>query len=103
MKYEPTSRIFTVDVDGEPTVSFAAMNTREANELVKEDWFRDDLRLLKSKGAPLWDGAAPLRSRPADQRESEQYHGIAAEADDATGDILLAFLVRLDDVRRAGH
>lgn len=96
MKYEPTSKIFTIDIDGKPTVSFEALSAREANELVRETWFRDDLRTLKSEGSPLWDGVAPLRSRPADQHETERYQGLAAEADDAAGDILLAFLVTLD-------
>jgi hypothetical protein len=100
MKYEPTSKIFTLDVAGRPTVSFEAISTREANELLKEHWFRDDLQLLTSDGAPLWDGVAQLRSRPANEQETERYQGIAAEADDAAGDILLAFLVTLDRVRR---
>ena len=100
MKYEPTSKIFTLDVAGKPTVSFEAMSTREANELLKEHWFRDDLRLLTCDGAPLWDGVAQLRSRPANEHEAERYQGIAAEADDAAGDILLAFLVTLDSVPR---
>ena len=100
MKYEPTSKIFTLDVAGKPTVSFEAISTREANELLKEHWFRDDLQLLTSDGAPLWDGVAQLRSRPANEQEAERYQGIAAEADDAAGDILLAFLVTLDRVPR---
>ena len=100
MKYEPTAKIFTVDIDGKPTVSFEVLSAREANELLKEHWFRDDLRVLKSDGLPLWDGVAPLRSRPADEHETERYQGIAAAADDAAGDILLAFLVTLDGAPR---
>jgi len=100
MKYEPSAKIFTVDIDGKPTVSFEVLSAREANELVKEHWFRDDLRALKSDGLPLWDGVASLRSRPADEHETERYQGIAAAADDAAGDILLAFLVTLDGAPR---
>jgi len=99
MKYEPTAKIFTLDVDGKPIVSFEAISAREANELIREHWFRDDLRLLKSNGEPLWDGVAPLRSRPAGPEEAERYQGLAAEAADSAGDILLAFLVTLDGAR----
>lgn len=96
MKYQPTAKTFTVDVDGKPTVSFEAISAREANELINEDWFREDLRALTSDGAPLWNGEALLRSRPASEDEAERYQGFAAQADDANGDILLAFIVTLD-------
>lgn len=56
----------------------------------------DDLRELASDGAPLWDGKAALRIRIATEQESERYRGIAAEADEEGGDIVLAFLVTLD-------
>ena len=91
-------RVYTVEIDGKPTVSFEAKSTREANELVKEAWFKEDLLLLTSEGQPLWDGAAPLRARAASEAESERYRGFAAEAEETTGDILLAFLVTLDNV-----
>jgi|EndMetStandDraft_5_1072996.scaffolds.fasta_scaffold1334820_2 hypothetical protein len=96
MKYEPTAKVFTLDVDGKPTLSFEAMSAREANELIREQWFRSDLRALTSDGSPLWDGTAPLRSRPAGPDEAERYQDLAAEAADSAGDILLAFLVTLD-------
>jgi len=77
------------------------MNTREANELVKEAWFRHDLKRLTSKGVPLWDGTSVMRSRPASEAEAKRYSQFAAEAAEESGDILLAFLVDLDAPRSA--
>ena len=70
MKYTPTAKLFTVEIDGNPIVSFEAINYREANELLKEEWFREDLCELRSGGEPLWDGKANLRSRPANEAEA---------------------------------
>ena len=97
-RFELPASIFTVDVDEKPIVSFEAKNLREAHELVRETWFRDDLMLLVSGGELLWDGEAPLRARFATEPEIERYRGIAAEAEDTKGDIVLAFLVPLDGV-----
>lgn len=88
--------VFTVDIAGSPTMSFEAKNLREANELARESWFLDDLRVLKSEGQSIWDGKALLRVRFATDPEMERYRGIAAEAEDTAGEILLAFLVTLD-------
>ncbi len=93
--------IATVDVDGQPTVAFEARNSKEASQLLKEHWFLEDLQELKTNGSPLWDGKAPLRSRVASEEEIEKYEAMAAEAVDDTGDIVLAFLVPLDNATEA--
>jgi len=92
----PTLRVFTLDIDGQPTVSFEAVNQHEATQLLKESWFLNDLGELTSEGRPLWDGASGLRVRPASEEEAERYSNLAAQAEDTNGDILLAFLVTLD-------
>ena len=89
--------IATVEIDGRPTVAFEARNSKEASRLLKEHWFLEDLQELKTDGSPLWDGKARLRSRAASADEIEKYEAMAAEADDNTGDIVLAFLVPLDN------
>ncbi len=93
--------IATVEVDGRPTVAFEARNSREASQLLKEHWFLEDLQELKTDGSPLWDGKARLRSRAASEEEIKKYEAMAAEADDTTGDIILAFLVPLDNATEA--
>jgi hypothetical protein len=47
------SRIFALDVDAKPTLTFEARNTREAQQLCKEPWLRADLNSLKSNGVLL--------------------------------------------------
>ena len=99
-RYRPIAAVYTVEIDGKPVVSFEAKNHREAQELLKEDWFQDDLTILTADGRVLWDGKAPLRARAATEAEGERYRDIAAEADEESGDILLAFLVTLDGPAR---
>jgi hypothetical protein len=94
--YTQTSKVFTLDVDGQPTVSFEAVNPREATQLLKESWFLNDLSDLTSDGRPLWDGASGLRIRPASDGEAERYRSFESEAGNESGDIFLAFLVTLD-------
>jgi len=47
------SRVFTLEVDGRPTLAFEAIRTREAQQICNESWLRDDLASLKSCGVPL--------------------------------------------------
>jgi hypothetical protein len=46
------SRVFTLEVEGRPTLSFEARRTREAQEICKESWLRGDLIVLNSGGVP---------------------------------------------------
>jgi hypothetical protein len=86
--------IFTLDIDGRPTVAFEAKNLREASQLPREQWFRDDVTQLESGGASLWDGKAPLKTRYASDAEKAAFLEAAGEA--ATDDMVLVYLVRLD-------
>ena len=90
------SKVFTVELDGRAIVSFEALNSREASELVKEEWFRNDLQTLTSKGRALWDGAATVRVRPGSEDEAAKYTQYAEQAVEPRGDLPLAFLVELD-------
>src|SRR5437868_5483439 len=87
----PTAKVFTVEIEGNPIVSFEATSTREAAELLKEDWFRSELRSRTSSGAPLWNGTAAMRSRPANQCEIDRYRSMIDAAADESGDLFLAF------------
>jgi hypothetical protein len=92
----PTSGlIFTIDVDGKPTVAFEARNLREAHELSREEWFRADLSVLSSNGVPLCQIASKVKARMANAPELALYRE-AAGATTASDDILLVYLVDLD-------
>jgi hypothetical protein len=88
--------VFAIEIDGKPTIAFEAKNLREASELCKEDWLRADLGDLKSNGAPLCSPTAKLRVRLADEMEIRIYRTAHEEVDEASDDLVLAYLVELD-------
>jgi hypothetical protein len=89
------SLIFTIEVDGKPTVTFEAGRLREAAELCREDWFRADLNALNSNGIPLCGVGSKLRARIANELERAAYQEAAQQAQ-PRDEILLAYLVELD-------
>jgi hypothetical protein len=62
MTADPVPAIFTIDIGDTPTVTFEARNLREARELCREHWLKEDLAEAKSGGVPLWDGKAKFAS-----------------------------------------
>jgi hypothetical protein len=88
-------RIFTIDVDDRPTVTFAVQSLRQARELCREHWFKEDLSEAQSRGVPLWDGKAKMRVRYARPDEATRY-AEANENRQPSEDMLLLFLVELD-------
>ena len=66
--------IYTVEVDGKPTLAFAGY-AREAAEICKEEWFRDDLTGLTSSGVPLCVPGSTLKPRIANASEMVDLSG----------------------------
>jgi hypothetical protein len=89
------SRVFTLEVAGRPTLSFEASRTREAQEMCKESWLRDDLILLRSDGAPVCTAKSRLSVRLATDEEAVIYEQ-AAKVAKRSDDIVLAYLIELD-------
>ena len=87
--------IFTIEVDGRPTVAFEAKNLREASELSREGWLRADLGVLQSGGVPLCSSSAVIKARTASETERQAYRE-AANVVQASEDLVLAYLVKLD-------
>lgn len=90
-----SDRVFTIEIQGRPILSFAAISHSEAQSLCKEEWLRDDLSKCKSDGEALWDGGASITVRMATANEMSLYWQAAKAADD-TEDMVLAYLVELD-------
>ena len=91
------SKIFTLCVDGRPTLTFLAHRFGEARELCKEIWLREDLCSLISNGKPLCDAKSKLTVRAASQEESAEYEkGI--DATRPSSDLMLVYLVEIDDI-----
>jgi hypothetical protein len=70
--------IYTVDVDGRPSVAFEGQ-AREAAELCKEAWFRTDLCTIASNGFPVCQPSSIIKSRIANEREVAMYRERGAD------------------------
>ena len=93
------SAIFTIDVGDTPTVTFEVQNLREARELCRELWLKEDLAEARSGGVPLWNGKAKLRARPARPDEAVRFAEAQSSSSQSSNDddVELVFLVELDD------
>jgi len=88
--------IWTLEVDGKPTLAFEAKKYREANELCHEDWLRVELGLQKFNDVPLCRADSELRIRLARPAEMILFRQ-AAEANNSSDDMLV-YLIEVDDV-----
>ena len=87
--------VFTIEIDGRPTVTFEAKSLRAANELCNAPGLRDDFLLTHSNGAPLWNGKAELRARMAYEDEIAMFGDASKEAQ-SSDELVLVYLVELD-------
>ncbi len=91
------SRVFTLEVDSRPTLIFEASGTRQAQQICKESWLRDDLTDLRSGGAPLLTTQSKLSVRLATAEEAIIFAQAAVELATPPDDMVLADLVELED------
>jgi hypothetical protein len=94
MKKAPNGLIYTILAGETPIIALEATG-REAGELCKEKWFRDELSTLKSKGEPLYGMGVQLRARPAIENELIRYQDMS-DRTEAFDDILFVYLVDID-------
>jgi len=97
----PAVRIFVLETMGNAILAFEAATLREAMELCREAWLRDELTQLTSSHAPLWDSQAPIKTRMATPEESENYK-VGAATGQGDGDLPIVYLVQLDPVPASG-
>ena len=72
MKREHQALVYTILAADQPIAAIEATRT-EARELCKEEWFLEELSLLKSKGEPVYRPGIKLRARPATEDEWVRY------------------------------
>jgi hypothetical protein len=87
--------IFTIEVDGKPTLAFEAKRYSEAEAICGDEELRAELSLLKSGDVPLCDDKALLEVRLARPDEAAFYRQ-AADTSQSNGGLLLVYLVELD-------
>jgi hypothetical protein len=88
--------IFTIEVDGKPTLAFEAKRYSEAQAIYGDERLRAKLNLLKSGGVPICGDNAILNVRLAHPDEAAFYRQ-AAGASESTDDLMLIYLVELDE------
>ena len=87
------SGVFTLEVDGRATLTFEASGARQAQQICKEAWLRDDLILFRSNGVPLGTVSSKLAVRPATSEEIAVFEQASPEPSDV---MVLAYLIELD-------
>lgn len=97
--------IYVAEIDGKGIAAFQADSGMDAQRIVCDRVFRDDLMVLTSGGLPLWDGLTSIAVRQALPGEEAKWtashakavrHGNIAGDDDAW----IAFLIALTDPGR---
>src|SRR5258705_1283257 len=86
--------IWTLEIDGKPTLAFEAMKYREADEICHQEWLRVELGQRKINDVPLCSADSHLRIRLAPPAEMLLYRP-AAETNKFSDDGL-AYLIELD-------
>src|SRR6266850_2562904 len=76
MIFAPT--IWTLEIDGRPTLAFEAMKYREADEICHQEWLRLELGQRKINHIPLCVADSHLRIRLARPAEMDLYRKAAS-------------------------
>jgi hypothetical protein len=90
-------QIFTLEINGKPTLVFEAMGLAEAYEICLEADLRSDLSALTSDGIPICAGNATLCPRAAAQEEIAAFRR-AIELTPPSKELTMAFLIKIDGV-----
>jgi hypothetical protein len=90
--------MFTLEVAGKP-IAVTSANEDEARDIFESYAFREDLRIVESDGAPIWDGLSKVRIRPATRDEIAAFEttpiGEGEEVDEDAP--MIMFLVDIDE------
>jgi hypothetical protein len=96
--------VYVAEIKGRGIAAFHADTGSEAERVVRDRVFRDDLMVLASGGLPLWDGLTDIEVRPARPDEEAKWGASRAKAirrgNIEANDVgWVAFLVALTDRR----
>ncbi|WP_162820550.1 hypothetical protein [Microvirga calopogonii] len=102
--------MFTLEIGGKP-IAITDADETQARNIFESAEFGQDLTVMTSGGAPLWDGQdgqAPLTIRPASQEEVAAFEAPELDVDDDDDDddddedeedgdgVFVTFLVPID-------
>jgi hypothetical protein len=95
MNGHPSLSIFTIEIDGRPTLVVQAKKHREVEALCEEDGLRANVSGLTSHGVPLCDDRSILRVRLARPDEAALYRQ-ATEGHKPSGELRIVYLADVD-------
>ena len=72
--------VYVAEIKGRGIAAFQADNASDAEQIVRDQLFRDDLAALISDGLPLWDCVADIRVRQARPDEEARWRASRAKA-----------------------
>jgi hypothetical protein len=96
--------VYVAEIKGRSIAAFHANTGSDAERVVRDRVFRDDLMVLATRGLPLWDGVTDIKVRLARPDEEAKWRASRAKAirqgNIEENDIRwIAFLVALTDRR----
>ena len=94
MDHRFTFSIFTIEIDGRPTLALQAKRYRDAERLCGGQ-LRTRLSTITSHGAPLCDASATMKLRLATAEEAVLYRR-ATQSIEPSSDTNVVYLVDLD-------
>ena len=88
--------IFTIEINGRPTLALQAKRHRDVERLCEDGRLRTTLRAIRSHGAPLCDESAAMKLRLATAEEAVLYRQ-ATQSAEPSSDTNIVYLVDLDE------
>ena len=95
MGHDFSLSVFTVEINGTPTVALQAKRHQEAEQFCEQDGLRADLSTFTSHGVPLWDANADMKVRLATLTEADLYRK-ATKSNPPSDKFAVVYLVHLD-------
>jgi hypothetical protein len=96
MDHRFTFSIFTIEIDGRPTLALQAKRHKDAERLCEHDPLRTKLSTITSHGTPLCDAGATMKLRLATAEEAVLYRR-ATQSTEPSSDTNVVYLVDLDE------
>ena len=95
MDHPFTFSIFTMEINGRPTLALQAKRHADAERLCEHDRLRAKLSTITSHGTPLCDATATMKVRLATAEEAALYRQ-ATQSTKPSSDTNVVYLVDLD-------
>jgi hypothetical protein len=95
MEHRFTFSIFTIEINGRPTLTLQAKRHKDAERLCEYGQLRTELSTVTSHGIPLCDASATTKVRLATAEEAVLYRQ-ATQSTEPSSDTNVVYLVDLD-------